>query len=259
MPTIEVNGQELNYVKEGEGPTIVFIHSLGADYGMWREQFAALEDRYCCIAFDCRGHGGSPYTGPFTVGDLADDLKAGLDLIGTRQSHLVALAMGGPIALSFTARFPDMVQSLVIANSFVDMRAATKGRIEATEQRLRTMTMYEFGKEYAETRLMPDTPKPTYEELAESIAEVEPEAYIQTLRAIFETEFTEELSKVDVPTLVLISDEDTVTPEHHSEMIRDGIEGARLIMIKGAGHLSNLDRPEDFNAALEGFLDSQPR
>jgi pimeloyl-ACP methyl ester carboxylesterase len=257
MPMLEVNGQELYYVKEGVGPNIVFIHSMGADFTMWRDQFAYFEKRFCCIAFDCRGHGGSSYTGPFSIGDLAMDLKAGLDRIGIHETHIVGIAMGGPIALSFTAQWPDMVQSLVIANSFVDLREPSKGRIEATRKRLAAMSMHDFGKEYALTRLMPDTPKEHYDELAEAIAEVEPEAYIDTLRAVLEAEFTDELSKVDVPTLVLFGAEDTVAPEHHSAMIRDGISGAVLQVIAGAGHLSNLDKPDEFNAAIAEFLDAQ--
>lgn len=256
MPMLEVNAQELYYVKEGVGPNIVFIHSLGADFSMWRDQFAAFEKRYCCIAFDLRGHGGSSYTGPFSVGDLAMDLKAGLDQIGIHETHIVGIAMGGPIAFSFAAEWPDMVRSLVIANSFVDMRDAAMGRIDATKKRLEGMSMFEFGKEYAATRLMPDTPRDLFVELAEAIAEVEPEAYIDTLRAIFESEFTAELSKVDAPTLVLFGDEDTVTPEHHSVMIRDGIKGAVMQVIAGAGHLSNLDKPDEFNAAIAKFLEA---
>lgn len=256
MPMLEVNGQELYYVKEGVGPNILFIHSLGADFTMWRDQFAAFEKKYCCIAFDCRGHGGSSYTGSFSVADLAQDLKAGLDKIGIHETHIVGIAMGGPIALSFAAQWPDMARSLVLANSFVDMRDPAKGRIDATKKRLESMSMFEFGKEYAATRLMPDTPKDLYTELAEAIAEVEPEAYIDTLRAIFETEFTAELEKVDAPTLVLFGDEDTVTPEHHSVMIRDGIEGAVMQVIAGAGHLSNLDKPDEFNAAIAKFLEA---
>ena len=257
MPMLEVNGQELYYVKEGVGPNIVFIHSMGADFTMWRDQFAAFEKQYCCIAFDTRGHGGSSYTGAFSVADLAEDLKAGLDSIGIHETHIVGIAMGGPVALRFAAEWPDMVQSLVIANSFVDLRGPSKDRIENTRKRLENMSMFEFGKEYALTRLMPDTPQDLYTELAEAIAEVEPEAYIDTLRAILETEFTEELSKVNAPTLVLFGEEDTVTPEHHSVMIRDGIDGAIMKVIAGAGHLSNLDKPDEFNAAIAAFIASQ--
>ena len=256
MPMLEVNGQELYYVKEGVGSNIVFIHSMGADFTMWRDQFAAFEKEFCCIAFDFRGHGGSSYTGAFSVGDLAEDLKAGLDSIGIHETHIVGIAMGGPVALSFAAEWPDMVQSLVIANSFVDLRGPSKDRIENTRKRLENMSMFEFGKEYALTRLMPDTPQDLYTELAEAIAEVEPEAYIDTLRAVLETEVTEALSKVDAPTLVLFGEEDTVTPEHHSVMIRDGIDGAIMKVIAGAGHLSNLDKPDEFNAAVAAFIDS---
>jgi len=152
-----------------------------------------------------------------------------------------------------------LVRSLIIAGSFVDMRAPAKGRIEATEKRLMTTQMHDFGLEYAETRLMPKTPRKTYEELAEAIAEVSPEAYIDTLKAIFETEFTEELKAADAPALILCGDEDTVTPEHHSKMIEKGLRGSRLRMIPGAGHLLNLDKPEVFNRMVGEFLDAQSK
>lgn len=259
MPTIEANGQTLNYTTAGDGPAILFIHSMGADVDMWRDQFAAFGDRYRCVAFDCRGHGGSSYTGAFSVGDLAADCKAGIDALGIADCHLVGLAMGGPIAISFAAAWPEATRSLTVADAFVDMRGPGGGRIDATAERLETISMAELGREYAEARLMPDTPREAVDQLAGAIARVPAAAYIDTLRAIFETEFTAELSRVRAPALVIYGDQDEITPLPHSRQIADGMAGSRLEIISGAGHISNLDRPEAFNALVAGFLDALPR
>ena len=106
---------------------------------------------------------------------------------------------------------------------------------------------------------MPKTPRSTYDELAEAIAEVSPEAYIDTLKAIFETEFTDLLKEIDAPALVICGEEDTVTPEHHSQMIAKGLKDAKVRMISDAGHLVNLDKPEIFNRMIGDFFDFQSK
>ena len=91
MLTLDANGETLNYITEGDGPAVLLIHSMGADVSMWRDQIAALRDRYTCIAFDCRGHGGSTYNARFVVADVAADMKAGLDALGIAACHIVGL------------------------------------------------------------------------------------------------------------------------------------------------------------------------
>ena len=93
MPFVDANGERLHYVREGSGPAVLMIHSMGVDSAMWRAQFEALADRYTCIAFDCRGHGDSSYNSRFTVAGVAADHKAGLDGLGIETCHVVGLAM----------------------------------------------------------------------------------------------------------------------------------------------------------------------
>ena len=100
MPFIEANGECLLYRMEGSGSAVLLIHSMGIEAAMWRKQFAALADRFTCIAFDCRGHGDSSYNARFTVAEAAADHKAGLDGLRISACHVVGLAMGGPVALS---------------------------------------------------------------------------------------------------------------------------------------------------------------
>ena len=259
MPHVEANGERLHYAEAGSGPAVLLIHSMGADSTMWRDQFAALADRYRCIAFDCRGHGASTCNARFTVAGAAADLKAGLDALGVGSCHLVGLAMGVPIAVSFAARWPGAVRSAVLADGFVDMREAGGARIPEWAEAIRSTTMDDFGRRYVESRLMPCASEAAREGLAAAIARVPPEVYIDVMKAIFDgIAFTGEAAAVRAPSLVIWGEEDEVTPLEHSRQIADIVPGARLETVPGAGHIANLDRPEAFNRLLAGFLDARP-
>ena len=118
MPVLDANGETIHYIMEGSGPVVVLIHSLGLSAKMWREQIAALKDRYTIVAFDTRGHGQSSAKGDVSVAAVARDLKALLDHLGVPQCHLVAISAGGPIAMTFAAQYPAMVRSLVLADTY---------------------------------------------------------------------------------------------------------------------------------------------
>ncbi len=257
MPVIDANGEKLAYIDEGDGPVLLLIHSLGANSYMWREQIAALKDRFRCIAFDCRGHGASSYEGEFTVPDVAADHKAGLEALGVESCHMLGLSMGGMIALDMNAHWPDMARSLIIADSFARPRAGAEDRIAATQEAVAYLSMKEFGNQYAGDRLMPTTGFEKIDELTAAIALVPPKAYVDTVRAVFTVDYTDALGKVAVPTLILIGELDDATPLPESEYMLERIDGAALKTIPGAGHLSNIDQPEAFNAAIAEFLDAQ--
>ena len=259
MPHVEANGETLHYEDAGSGPAVLLIHSMGADVAMWRDQVAALSGRYRCIAFDCRGHGESTYNARFTVAGAAADLKAGLDALGVARCHLVGMAMGGPIAISFAAQWPDAVRSIAVADGFVDMRETGGARIPEWAKTIRSTTMADFGRRYAEMRLTPTASQEARDDLAAAIAKVPPEAYIDVMKAIFDRiAFTGEAATIRAPALVIWGEEDDVTPLPHSQQIADAIPGARLETIPGAAHISNLDKPEAFNRLLADFLDAQP-
>ncbi|MBT5049353.1 MAG: alpha/beta fold hydrolase [Rhodospirillaceae bacterium] len=257
MPSIEANGEQIYFVDEGDGPPVLFIHSLGTNNYLYRDQIAELKSRYRCIAPDCRAHGASSYTDPFTVEDMADDHKAVLDHLGIDSCHVVGLSMGGPIALSLNARYPGVVKSLVLADSFARIRPGGEDRIYATQEAVAYLSMLEFGSQYAGDRLMPTTDMDKLDELAAEISKCPPKGYVETVRAVFTHDSTGDLAKVGVPTVILIGDSDDATPMAESEYIRDGIAGSDIKVIPDAGHLSTIDSPAEFTAELGSFLDRQ--
>jgi pimeloyl-ACP methyl ester carboxylesterase len=257
MPVISVNGETIHYVKEGAGPAVVLIHSLGSSSRIWREQIAALQASFTVVAFDCRGHGQSSANGEVSMAAAASDLKALVDHLGVTRCHLVGLSMGGPIALLFNARWPGVVQSLVLADSFVKPGEGSAERVAATKEAIAYISMHEYGTQYAAQRLHPMTSLDIQDELAAEVAKVSPKTYNETMASALLGYFTDALAAVKVPTLVLVGEDDDVTPRSVSEEIAGAIEGAQLTVIANAGHLSNLDNPVAFNAAIVAFLSLQ--
>ena len=260
MPLIEANGERISFVDAGEGPAVLFIHSLGTNAWLYADQIAALKGRYRCIAPDCRAHGATSYNKPgFSVADLAADHKAVLDHLGVAKAHVVGLSMGGPVAFNFNTAYPGVALSMTIADSFARPGApeAVQDRIYATQEAVAYLSMLEFGNQYAGDRLMPSTPIERLDELAAEIAKCPPKGYVDTCRAIFTYDARDDLKNVKVPTLVLIGEQDEATPMPASEFIRDSIPGSVLKTIPNAGHLSTIDNPDAFTAALAAFLDAQ--
>jgi 3-oxoadipate enol-lactonase len=256
MPVVAANGETIHYVTEGSGPAVVLIHSLGSSLHMWREQIAALKDRYTVIAFDARGHGQSSAKGESSVTAAAQDLKALLDHVGVSACHLVAISTGGPVALTFTQEWPGMVLSLTLADSFAKPVEGSAQTVEATAEAIAYVSMEEFGTQYAAETLLPATSLDVQDELAAVIAKINPKVYIQMMRSALLGDFRGTLAAIKLPTLILVGEADAIAPRDSSEYLVQNIPGAILEVVPAAGHLSCLDNPAGFNAALAKFLDA---
>ena len=259
MPVVASNGEMIHYEQAGSGPAVALIHDLGASTRTWKEQIRALKEQYTVIAIDSRGHGQSSANGPVGVADAAHDVKAVLDHIGLTAGHLVGIGMGGVIALSFTALWPAMVRSLALADCAAEPDENAEDLVIATREALAYISMQEFGSQYAAEHLMPTTAFDVQDDLAAAIAQMNPKTYIDAMRSTRLGHFTSMLSHIKAPTLVLVGEHDTVAPRSAAEYLTTNIPGARLEVIANAAHLSNLDNPADFNAALRVFLDTQSK
>ena len=256
MPVLSANGETIHYVKEGSGPAVALIHSLGSSVHMWRDQVAALKDRHTVIAVDARGHGNSSGKGECSVATTAEDLKAVLDHLGIAECHLVGISTGGPVALTFTAQWPGAVRSLVLADTAARPVEGSKERVEATAEAIAYVSMEEFGTQYAAETLLPSTPLPVQDELAGVIAKMNPKIYIQLMRSAVLGDFAALLAAVKVPTLVMVGEHDAKELSAEANILVQSIPGAALEVIPGAGHLGCLDNPSAFSAALGKFLNA---
>lgn len=256
MPTVDVNGETLHYVREGRGPTVVFVHYLGAHSRMWRRQIDALKDRFDCVAFDQRGCGFSTFNGRWDVPTGADDLKAGLDAIGVGSAHFVSYSLGGPVMLSFASRWPAMVRSLMLIDTFAKNHKHSADRIAESEKCLRYMSMREYARQYSAARLLPSVPQAMVDDVVAGYCLVRKEAYLDSVRGILTPDFTDLCGKVRAPTLVVCGRLDLTTPVDYTSDLTRLIPGARETIIEAA-HLGIWENPEAFDAVVSDFLDGQ--
>jgi pimeloyl-ACP methyl ester carboxylesterase len=256
MPTVQVNGETLHYVREGRGPAVVFVHYLGAHSRQWQRQITALKNRFTCIAFDQRGYGFSSFNGRWDVPTSADDLKAGLDAIGVSAAHFVAYSMAGPVMLSFAARWPEMVRSLMLIDTFAKNHKHSAERIAESEKCLRYMSMREYARQYAAARLMPSVPQAMVDDIVAAYGLTRKQAYLDTLRGILTPDFTELCAQVRAPTLVVCGRLDVTTPVDYASDLTRLISGAHETIIEAA-HLGIWENPDAFDRVVTGFLDEQ--
>ncbi len=253
MPEIAVNGETLHYERAGTGPTLLMLHSLGTNSYLWERQFAHWQERFTCIAFDSRGHGRSTQ-GPFTVRQVAADLHAAVTALDLLPVVMIGISMGGPVAARFHEIDPDAVRAIVYADSFAHMGSEGEARIRHLEETVPAMTMADYAADYAANTLMPATPQADREALVEAIAGMRTEDYLQAVRSIFTEDVSDCLKQVSVPMLVLVGENDQRTPLSWSREAADLVPGSALVQIPGAGHLSNVDNPDAFNAEVDAFL-----
>jgi pimeloyl-ACP methyl ester carboxylesterase len=261
--TQSVNGANLSYQERGAGArTVVLLHGFPLDARMWDAQIAALGDGggNRVIAPDLRGFGRSKSDTPFTIESLADDIHALLTGIGALPVVVVGLSMGGYAALAYAKKYPADLRGLVL----VDTKAeADTEEGKAGRQKMIDLARREGSKAVAEQML----PKM----LAKDAVEQRPQQ-AQALRGIMEAcppktiehalaamrdrpDRSAELASIKVPTLIIVGESDAITPPPVAESMAKKIPGSQLIVIRGAGHMSPMEQPEQVNRALKAFLE----
>lgn len=253
MTVAELNGIEIGYDIAGSGPVVLFTHGYQASRKMWAAQAQAVSDRYTAITWDLRGHGesGTPddpsrYSHELMLGDM----NALLDAAGADTAVLVGHSLGGYASLLFRLQHPGRVRALVLFGSGPGYRDA--------EARQGWNDMAE--------RFASSVSKRGLEILQKASAEVSgashrsPQALAHAARGMLaqrDSSVMDSITEIDVPTLVLIGSEDKPFIGS-SEYMAKKIPGAELVVIEGAGHAASIEKPDEFNAALLGFLDHLP-
>lgn len=242
-------------------PTLLLVHGFPMDGSMWSPQTEALRGTCDVLAPDLRGFGQDRRTIPalMTMEAHARDLKELLDTRSAERVVLCGLSMGGYIAMAFLERWPERVAGLVLANTraTADDEAGKAARAESARAALeRGMRVIARG---MLPKLLSDHTRRTMPELAEQVEEMiarqAPEAAAASALGMAERpDRSNRLDRIQVPTLIITGGEDALMPLPTSQAMADAIPDARLHVIPGAGHLSNMEAPEAFNAALLRFM-----
>ena len=260
MSVARVRGIGLAYEASGAGSPVVLLHGFPFNRTLWREQVATLKERCRVITPDLRGHGETSATRePATMEEMAGDIAALLDELGIARVVLGGLSMGGYVALAFTRLFPERVRALVLADTRpqADTDEARRTR-EETAARALDEGMHTIANAMLPKLLAPSTQAERPEIVArvrEMIMHTVPQGAASALRGMaVRRDQTEFLREINCPTLILVGSLDRITPPADAELMKREIRGARLEVIAGAGHVSNVERPAEFNRALEIFL-----
>jgi len=253
MATLTRDGVALHYEVHGEGPVLLLTHGYSATAEMWRGQVAALSAGHKLVLWDMRGHGqsGSPddpalYSEAATVADMAAILEA----VGAKTAIVGGLSLGGYMSLAFHARHPGRVRALLIIDTGPgfkkdEARTAWNSRAEETARRFEAEGLAALSSGSAERRLGTHRGAKGLAGAARGMLAQRDDTVIQSLPGI------------RVPSLVVVGSEDKPFLAA-SDYMAAKIPGARKVVIEGAGHAANIDRPEAFNAALLAFLRDLP-
>lgn len=273
MSTVSLDGITVGYDDEGSGEPLVLIHGHPFNRSMWRGQVSLFSrSGWRVIAPDLRGYGGSPLgvgprpgatavPGKTTLETFARDIAALLDHLEVGQIILGGLSMGGQIVMEFHRLFPHRIRGLVLADTFAaaDTEDGKKFRNDLAGRLLR-----EGMAPYAE-EVLPKMVAPHNIEALPAVAThvldmmrgTSPTGAAAALRGRAERpDYVDMLSRISVPTLIVVGRDDEFTPVSNAAFMHERIPNSTLIVIDGAGHMPNLERQNEFNGAVQHFLDS---
>jgi 3-oxoadipate enol-lactonase len=261
---IEINDIELFYEEHGSptGKTIVFIHGFPFNHEMWRPQIELLRSRYRVVAYDVRGHGQSAVgDGQYMIEFFVDDLISLLDHLRVERPILCGLSIGGYITLRAVERHLERFRAMILCDtsSEADTNEAKLKRA-ATVRVVKRDGVNPFAETFVKSVFAPETfaKKPeTVQFIKRIIESTSPTGVSGTLLALAaRSETTSSLSKMKIPTLIMVGEHDKLTPPSLSEMMHSKLPASELHLIPRAAHLSNLENPEEFNRHLSRFLEN---
>ena len=261
MIGLEVNGLSVAYERAGDGPALVLLHGFTHDSRVWRPQLEGLADEFTVIAWDAPGAGQSsdpPET--FGIVDWADCLAGLFDAAGLHYADIVGLSWGGLLAQEFYRSHAGRVRSLVLADTYAGWKGSLPEPIP--EERLAaclrdsSLPPNEFVPRYLPGMFGVSPPQDARDELARIMFDFHPAGFRLMATALAHADTRDLLPKIHVPTLLVWGDADVRSPLAVAHQMRDAIPGARLAVIAGAGHVSNLEEPAQFNEEVREFCRS---
>lgn len=256
MPFIAANHIRLFYRLEGkpELPVLVLSHSLGCDLGMWEPQVSDLLQRFRLLRYDTRGHGASDVpSGDYTIEALGRDVLALCDALNIKNFAFCGLSMGGAIGQWLALNAPERLTALVLANT--SPQFGTRETWESRLQAVRQGGMAAIEEAVLQRFFSPANRASTWAHSVRAVfLATDPKGYAACCTALRDVNFKDSLNQIKLPTLVIGSLGDPSTPwEGNGDILVRNIPAAIAVLLRGA-HLSNLEQPRSFTAAVLEFL-----
>lgn len=257
----EVNGLLVAYERAGDGPALVLLHGLTQDSRVWHPQLKGLSDQFTVIAWDAPGAGQSSDP-PETFGfrDWAHSLAGLLDAIGVQRAHILGLSWGGILAQEFYRQYSERVLSLVLADTYAGWKGSLpepipQERLAACLQDA-SLPPNDFVPRYLPGMFSESPPQEVQDQLAAIMSDFHPIGFRLMAIASAQADTRDLLPNIRVPTLLIWGDADKRSPLSVAYRMRDAIPAARLVVLSGVGHVSNLEASAQFNAEVLAFCSS---
>lgn len=237
----------------GEKLPIVFLHGVGSDKSVWHPQLAHFGQSRRAIAFDYPGYGDSDSA---PEGSTRDDytaaILAAMTALGIERAHICGLSLGGVVAIAMNHAAPERCASLILADTFA---VHPDGRSIYERSIVGARDLPAMAEARVDFLLAQPAGPEVRREVVETMSRIDPAAYRSGAEAVWLADQRDRAAAIHAPTLIVCGDQDSVTPVGLSEELRDLVPGARLRVIAGAGHLTNLEKPDEFNRVVDTFLD----
>lgn len=264
---MQINNISLAYDDHGIGLPVIFLHAFPLNRQMWAGEIQALlqDRRYRLVALDWRGFGESEITSSpvkpviSTMVMFADDVAGLMDALGIQQAVLCGLSMGSYAAFAFARKYPERVRGLILAD--------TRPGDDTPEARANRENMAQLAESQGTgavadlqlPRLISDYTRQHHPEVEARVRQLIDTATPQGIAAAsrgmaVRADSSDLLAQLSCPTLVIVGEEDALTPPSPTRLYAAQIPGAQLVVIPHAGHLSNLEQPQAFIQAIRQFL-----
>jgi 3-oxoadipate enol-lactonase len=263
MPFVHAtDGTRIHYEvtgKSGKTP-VLMIQGLGASKNAWNLQRIAMATRFRIISFDNRGAGRSDKpTEPFTLEQMADDAIAVLDAAGIETAHVVGASMGGVISQIVAVKYPHRVRSLTLVCTACRNHPWRQELLQSWAKTAEEKGMIEVGKEAAQWVMSPRSFRrlvPAFTWMGPLAALRPRHSFVSQIHAILDTreDLVDQLSTITAPTMVIVGNQDILTPRGDSEEIAERIPNSELVVISGAAHGLMMEHSSTFNKILIEFL-----
>jgi pimeloyl-ACP methyl ester carboxylesterase len=257
VQVVLASGVEVAYQRAGKGPPLVLVHGGGEDGRVWEPQMAALADEFTVVAWDEPGAGrSSDAPAGFGLTDYAGCLAALIDALALGPAHVAGLSWGGTVAQELYRRHPELVATLILVDTYAGWRGSlsteeVQSRVEGGRKMLAAPAgQFELT---IHGLFAGEPPAESLAVLEQMAADVRPESVRNVLNAIAEADQRDLLPQIAVPTLLVWGECDARSPLSVARQFEQAIPEAKLVVIPGAGHISNLERPELFNDAVREF------
>jgi 3-oxoadipate enol-lactonase len=255
MGIVKTSRGVVGVAEAGQGPLtpIVFLHGVGSDKSVWAPQLVHFGVSRRALAFDYPGFGESDLASDATRDDFAASVLAAMDALGVAKAHICGLSLGGVIAIALHHAAASRCASLVLADSFA-VHPDGQGIFDRSIDASRSVGMRSMAEARAGMLLGSAAGPAIYREVIETMGGIGLGAFAIGARAVWLADQRERARAIDVPALVLVGDEDVITPPALSAELASLIPGAILEIIPASGHLANIEQPAAFNAIIDRFL-----